>query len=88
MVDRIDEQPDPEQHAMTADLQNLIRTAILKLPPQIRMAVIQREIHQLTYHEIAESLEIPLNTVKVHIHRGRKMLFEIMKDKFREDVGP
>jgi len=33
-----------------------------------------RELQGLKYKEIAETLDMPLNTVKVYLHRGRKKL--------------
>jgi RNA polymerase sigma-70 factor (ECF subfamily) len=86
--EQVDDHPDPEQQALTADLQDRIKDAIGELPPPIRLAIIQREIQELSYSEIAETLEIPLNTVKVYIHRGRRMLFKILQKDHREGVNP
>ena len=38
------------------------------------MAVILRHIKELEYQEIANVLNLPLNTVKTHVRRGRDML--------------
>jgi DNA-directed RNA polymerase specialized sigma24 family protein len=34
----------------------------------------------MKYREISDTLEMPINTVKVNIHRGRRMLRERMKE--------
>ena len=39
-----------------------------------RSLVILREIQQLKYDEICDALDLPLTTVKVYLHRARKML--------------
>jgi RNA polymerase sigma-70 factor (ECF subfamily) len=43
--------------------------------------VILREIQELKYEEIAEVVGKPLNTVKVYLHRGRKMLREQLREE-------
>jgi RNA polymerase sigma-70 factor (ECF subfamily) len=35
----------------------------------------------MTYVEIGDALELPLNTIKVYLHRGRKMLREALRGK-------
>ncbi len=41
--------------------------------------MILREVQEMKYTEISEALDMPLNTVKVNIHRGRKMLRDRLK---------
>jgi RNA polymerase sigma-70 factor (ECF subfamily) len=50
--------------------------AVRELREPHRSVVILREIQGLTYQQIAESLELPINSVKVYLHRGRKALRE------------
>jgi RNA polymerase sigma-70 factor (ECF subfamily) len=69
----------PEQQVLELDLRRCLEAAIEKLPPKIRMVVIMREIHYHSYREIADALDLPLNSVKVCLHRGRKMIFEHLK---------
>lgn len=61
------------------ELRKLIETAIRELEEPYRSIVILREIDELTYEAIASSLVMPLNTVKVYLHRARKMLREKLK---------
>jgi RNA polymerase sigma-70 factor (ECF subfamily) len=51
-----------------------IEAALLALPEPYRNAMYLRHIEHRTYTEIAESLEIPLGTVKSYLFRGRKEL--------------
>ncbi|GGE14402.1 RNA polymerase subunit sigma-24 [Marinithermofilum abyssi] len=51
-----------------------LRSAIKRLPEHQRTAVVLRYVHGYRYDEIAESMNLPLNTVKSHLFRGRKNL--------------
>ena len=56
------------------DRVTLLRTALEKLPPTLKTAVMLRDIQELTYQEIAEKLRVPEGTVKSRINRGRTEL--------------
>jgi len=53
------------------DLRELLRRALDQLPPALKTAVIMRDLHELSYQEIALELELPEGTVKSRINRGR-----------------
>ena len=78
-LENIDDSPGPDIAMERTDLQMRLKIAIGKLPEKIREAIILREIQGFSYEEIAEALEIPLNSVKVYLHRGRKSLIKILK---------
>lgn len=52
----------------------IVRQALAKLPPTYREAVTLRDIHELSYEQIAERLQLAEGTVKSRINRGRKEL--------------
>jgi RNA polymerase sigma-70 factor (ECF subfamily) len=54
------------------DLAALLRQALQTLPKSLRLAVLLRDIQELSYLEIAERLRLPEGTVKSRINRGRK----------------
>jgi RNA polymerase sigma-70 factor (ECF subfamily) len=54
---------------------------LAKLPDTYRTLVIMREIQGFSYKEISEFLDIPLNSVKVYLHRARKGLRHLAKNK-------
>jgi RNA polymerase sigma-70 factor (ECF subfamily) len=56
------------------DLAALLRLALGALPQSLRLAVLLRDIQELSYQEIAERLRLPEGTVKSRINRGRKEL--------------
>jgi RNA polymerase sigma-70 factor, ECF subfamily len=68
----------PESDALHRDLKRHLEQALLKLPKKIRYAMILYEIQNFKYREIATTMDIPVNSVKVYIHRGKKMLTDIV----------
>jgi RNA polymerase sigma-70 factor, ECF subfamily len=71
------------------DRAQLLRTALDKLPPALRTAVLLRDIHELSYHEIAQRLRLPEGTVKSRINRGRAELSrQIQKLRELQDAVP
>jgi len=70
---------EPSELAAKKEVHSLISKAIEKLEPQQRAVVILRDIEQMSYNEIAETLEMEIGTVKSRIARGRKNLREILE---------
>jgi RNA polymerase sigma-70 factor (ECF subfamily) len=67
----------------------LLRRALEKLAPTLRSAVMLRDIHELTYQEIADRLHLPEGTVKSRINRGRTELArQIQKLREQQDAIP
>jgi RNA polymerase sigma-70 factor (ECF subfamily) len=57
-----------------SDRRELLRHALDGLAPTLRSAVMLRDIHELSYQEIADRLGVPEGTVKSRINRGRREL--------------
>lgn len=72
--------PDPERLASSSDLGRHLRQAVRELSEPYRSVVILREVQEMKYQEISDTLQMPLNTVKVNIHRGRRMLRERLQE--------
>jgi RNA polymerase sigma-70 factor (ECF subfamily) len=51
-----------------------VQEALMGLPDEYRAAVVLSDVVGMSYQEIADSLEIPLGTVRSRIHRGRSQL--------------
>ena len=60
-------------------LSEKIKEAIQRLPDNLRSIFVLYEINGLKYKEIADMLELPLNSVKVYLLRARKRLQEDLK---------
>jgi RNA polymerase sigma-70 factor, ECF subfamily len=70
------EPPDagPELTAVRKEEVEEVLAAMAELPAPYRAALTLRHIQQLSYQEVADSLNIPLGTVKTHLHRARAAL--------------
>ncbi len=68
--------PGPSQfdHVAGIELRVRIQTALQQISPELREAVIFRDLQDMDYKEIAEVLRIPEGTVKSRISRGRAEL--------------
>lgn len=68
--------PEPSSQARTTDpmASRLLRTALARLTPQARVVVILRYMDDLAPTEIAEALDMSINTVKSHLRRGLALL--------------
>lgn len=66
----------------------LVQRAIAELPEHHRVAVTLRDIEHLSYAEIAERLELNINTVRAHIARGRASVSEELGGSVPEMEAP
>jgi RNA polymerase sigma-70 factor (ECF subfamily) len=57
----------------------LLQAALQKLSPELREAVVLRDLEEMEYREIADVLRIPEGTVKSRINRGRAELGRVLK---------
>src|ERR1700722_4959865 len=57
----------------------LLQAALQKLSPELREAVILRDLQEMEYREIAEILHIPEGTVKSRLNRGRGELARVLR---------
>jgi len=67
---------NPEELAITRDSMDQIKGIMTDLPEKQKMVIQLRDIEGLSYKEIAEILEIPLNQVKINLHRARLFMKE------------
>lgn len=76
-----DHAPSPFELASDEETRVAIERALQNVKPAFREALVLREIEGLSYEEIAEVLEININTVKTRIVRGRHSLRELLTGK-------
>ena len=69
-----DRKPSLEKQAMREEMSACVQDYINSLPERYRLPVTLSEIGGLTNKEIAETLGLTLETVKIRLHRGRAML--------------
>ncbi len=70
--------PGPEQAYDSTHLDPEIQAALDELPPDFRVAVVLCDLEQLSYEEIAATLDVKVGTVRSRIHRGRVLLREAL----------
>ena len=78
--------PGPERLAQSSQLGSRLLAALHAMSEPHRSVVILREVQGLSYREIGEALEMPLSTVRVSLHRGRRRLREELRE-VRHDVA-
>jgi RNA polymerase sigma-70 factor, ECF subfamily len=69
----------PDEQALLGELGAQIQAALKRLSPELREAVILRDLQGLEYMEIQTVLNVPEGTVKSRINRGRIELARILQ---------
>src|SRR5579864_1284165 len=73
-----DVKPTPDAVLAGKEKQRLVHEALQKISPDLREAVILRDIQDMDYREIAHVLKVPEGTVKSRINRGRAELARLL----------
>ncbi len=85
LSDRIpDTAPSADDRIQRRETQEMVQKAIQKLSPELREAVILRDIQDMDYKEIASALKVPEGTVKSRINRGRMELAKLLQRTYRQ----
>jgi RNA polymerase sigma-70 factor, ECF subfamily len=71
--------PRPDQAMAGRETTEILQATLQKLSPDLREAVILRDLQEMEYREIAEVLAIPEGTVKSRINRGRAELARLLR---------
>ena len=64
----------PERLLLNQEIIDTIKTAIEKLPEEMRTAIMLREFEGMSYEEIAEAMDCPVGTVRSRIFRAREAI--------------
>ena len=80
LADRLEDQRRPPDQGVEArEAREQVQQALQKLSPDLREAVILRDIQDMDYREIAQALKVPEGTVKSRINRGRTELARLLQ---------
>ncbi len=74
----------PEARMRSRETQKLVHEALRRLSPELREAVILRDLQDLDYKDIAKVLNVPEGTVKSRINRGRTELARLLQRNYRQ----
>lgn len=82
----VEHEAGPHELAEARDFRQRLDSALATLNEPLRSVLVLREILGFKYAEIAEALELPLNTVRVYLHRGRKKLREQLTEAYANEA--
>jgi RNA polymerase sigma-70 factor, ECF subfamily len=79
-----DKAAPPDRGVQSREMREAVHRALQKLSPELREAVILRDLQDMDYREIAGILRIPEGTVKSRINRGRAELARLLQRTYRQ----
>lgn len=74
----------PDARVQSREAGDTVHQALQKLSPELREAVILRDLQDMDYREIATVLKVPEGTVKSRINRGRAELARLLQRTYRQ----
>jgi len=74
----------PDVRVQSRETGETVHRALQKLSPELREAVILRDLQDMDYKEIATVLKVPEGTVKSRINRGRAELARLLQRTYRQ----
>ena len=85
LSDRIpDKTLPPDARVQSRETGETVHRALQKLSPELREAVILRDLQDMDYREIAAVLKVPEGTVKSRINRGRAELARLLQRTYKQ----
>jgi len=79
-----DQSAPPDARAQSQQVGEAVHQALQKLSPDLREAVILRDLQDMDYREIATVLKVPEGTVKSRINRGRAELARLLQRTYKQ----
>ena len=70
---------DWEADFLRGEISEDMQWALTQLPDPFRVAVLLADVEELTYQDIAATMECPIGTVMSRINRGRRMLERLLR---------
>ncbi len=79
-----DKAKPPDSNVQSREAKEAVHGALQRLSPELREAVILRDLQDMDYREIARVLKVPEGTVKSRINRGRAELARLLQRTYRQ----
>jgi RNA polymerase sigma-70 factor (ECF subfamily) len=86
LADRLqaDGTENPQRHVESRERREMVQRALRQISPDLREAVILRDLQDMDYREIAQVLKVPEGTVTSRINRGRAELARLLQRTYRQ----
>jgi RNA polymerase sigma-70 factor, ECF subfamily len=85
LADRLsDGAPGPQVHVESRERREMVQRALQQISPDLREAVILRDLQDMDYRDIAQVLKVPEGTVKSRINRGRAELARLLQRTYKQ----
>jgi RNA polymerase sigma-70 factor (ECF subfamily) len=68
----------PERETMNSELREKINDALALLPDTYKIVIRMHFFDSLTYAEISDITDIPVNTIKSHVSRAKKLIRDVL----------
>ncbi len=65
---------DPQTSLMRKIETEKVKGILYQMPEGYRLPILMKDLHDMTYEEVARALGCPLGTVRSRLHRGRRFL--------------
>jgi RNA polymerase sigma-70 factor, ECF subfamily len=78
---KADSEPDIETLVEEREVRNDLENAIHQLPSPYRAVIELRYENELDYAEIAQIMQAPINTIRTHLYRAKKLLQQNFEEK-------
>ena len=74
----------PARRAESREQTQAVRRAVAALPPELRQVLVMKEFEEMTFQEIAQTLELPQSTVKSRLYTALKQLRLRLENHYAE----
>ena len=74
----VSDAPNPEMLLLKESDKQLVRNALQKLPTEFLEVIVLREFEELSYKQIADTVQVPVGTVMSRLARARGRLAQIL----------
>lgn len=86
-LDMSDHGISPHKRAEQVEAVQFVREAMEQLPVNLRRVVELRDIEGMSYQEIADIMDMNINTLKVNLSRARKRIRDFLKTNYNFDYN-
>lgn len=69
-----DSESQPEDYTEVREVQRLVQQAIAELPDNYRVPLVLRYLEEMTYQQIADTMDLPVSTIETRLFRGKALL--------------